>query len=98
MIFTSACPGLKPGWFLLGDVEMWYPRRHCVARQSLLRDLYVGVCADCSLAFNRRGFRVNYEDVDPDGEVIRDVVAWHVAALPVVAGLVYIIVFKVMSS
>ena len=54
------CPGLKPGWFLLGDAEMWYPSRPCDVRINLLRDLYIGVCRDCSVAFDRRGFRVNY--------------------------------------
>lgn len=63
MRLTMKCPGLRPGWFLTGDVEIWYPWRYCVVRMWLPRALYIGVCAGCSAAFTRRGFRVNYEDL-----------------------------------
>lgn len=62
--WKPVCPGLKPGWFLLGDTETWYAQRSCGRRVGLIRHTYVGICFECSRAFDRRGFRVNYHDME----------------------------------
>lgn len=92
---TSPCPGLRPGWFLLGDEEIWYSRRHCKARIWLLRSMYVGVCRDCSKAFDRRGFRASY--TTPRGELLKDAASWSAWALPTIAGLVFVIMSRLAS-
>lgn len=58
------CPGLRPGWFLVGSAETWYPARACGKIMSAF-SLITGaaVCRDCSRAFDRRGFRLDYEVV-----------------------------------
>lgn len=61
----TTCNGLQPGWFLIGEQEIWYPQRICGRKRSWLATLQDSVCSRCSSAFYRRGFRVNY-DHHPD--------------------------------
>jgi hypothetical protein len=54
------CPGLRSGWYLQGNREMWYGLIECGKPARFFRWLFnYSYCTRCSRVAYRRGFRLN---------------------------------------
>lgn len=61
-IRESACQGLKAGYYLQGDTEVWFPNKPCGTYAGFWRWLGGLPCKSCTESAYRRGFRVNYDE------------------------------------
>jgi len=65
-IRETTCPGLRQGWWLLGNLETWYDKRPCGKRITMFSWFAPSggwLCKECTQLARRRGFRTNYESL-----------------------------------